>query len=171
MGNIRRQHTLLTATSTRSSDGITLPELLIAVVILGIISSVALPNYLNAIKASRQKDVASQISQIQSAIQGYREEFLSNPTGWSELARITPVATNNGSASGTSFSAITSINGGHYTITVGIQDQDLLSITAMANGQGSSGSWDIKSCLNTKRGLSDIKLGSATAGAAAPNCS
>lgn len=156
---------------TPTTDGVTLPELLIAVAILGIISAVTLPNYLNAINSTRQKDVANQISQIQTAIQGYREEFLANPNGWSELGRITPVATNNGGATGSSFSEIMSINGGHYTIKVEIKNQDLLTISALANNHESSNNWDIKSCLNTKTGLSDIKLGGVTAGAVAPNCS
>ncbi len=156
--------------TTHGNSGVTLPEMLIAVLILGIISTLALPGYLNAMKSTRQKDVASQLSQIQTAIQGYREEFLGNPSGWTELARITPVATNNGSASGTSFSSITSSNGGHYTISVQAQDQEIITMTAEAKGQGSTSRWDIKACLNTKKGLSDIKLGSSEAGAETPNC-
>ena len=168
MQSINLSHTQPT---TPGDSGVTLPEMLIAVLILGIISIVALPGYLNTIKSARQKDVASQLSQIQTAIQGYREEFLSNPTGWTELARITPIATNNGSASGTSFSSITSSNGGHYTISVQTQDQETIAMTAEAKGQEPTSRWDIKSCLNTKKGLSDIKLGGSEAGAETPNCS
>lgn len=166
-----KQSRRVTQVSVISSAGITLPEMLISVAILGVISSAALPNYMNAVKATKQKDVASQISQIQAAIQGYREEFLINPSGWTELARVTPVATNNGSASGTGFAAVSSSNGGHYEINVKNEDLDVFVISASALNSTPTNRWEIKSCLNTKKGLSDIKLGTASAGAEAPNCS
>jgi hypothetical protein len=50
------------------------------------------------------------------------------------------------------------------------QDQEIITMTAEAKGQGSTSRWDIKACLNTKKGLSDIKLGSSEAGAETPNC-
>lgn len=170
MKNYSQKQRRLKPNKRQGFEGVTLAEMLIAVAVLGIISVVALPNYLNAVKATKQKDVANQISQIQTAIQGYREEFLINPNGWTELARITPVSTNNGSANGASFASISSSNGGYYTINVTALDQDQFSISANAMGTASANRWDIKSCLNTKKGLSDIKLGTGAASAAAPNC-
>ena len=148
--------------------GLTLPELLISVVIVGLLSAIALPNYMNSIKATRQKDVANQIANIQTSIEAYREEFLANPTSWDGLARITPVSTNNGSAKGNSFSPITSPNGGYYTITIS-SSGNLLSLSGTPVSNGSS-KWDIKACLNTQTGLSDTKLGNGTTAAATPVC-
>jgi prepilin-type N-terminal cleavage/methylation domain-containing protein len=148
--------------------GLTLPELLISVVIVGLLSAIALPNYMNSIKATRQKDVANQLANIQTSIEAYREEFLANPTSWDGLARITPVSTNNGSAKGNSFSPITSPNGGYYTITIS-SSGNLLSLSGTPVSNGSS-KWDIKACLNTQTGLSDTKLGNGTTAAATPVC-
>jgi prepilin-type N-terminal cleavage/methylation domain-containing protein len=151
-----------------SSAGLTLTELLISVVILGLLSAIALPNYLNSIKSTRQKDVANQISNIATSIAAYREEFLANPTSWDSLSRISPVLTNNGGAKGTSFSTITSPNGAYYSITVS-SSGNLFTLNGTPVSNGSS-SWDIKSCLNTQTGLSDVKLGNGSTAAATPLC-
>ena len=149
-------------------QGLTLPELLISVVIVGLLSAIALPNYMNTIKATRQKDVANQIAHLQTSIAAYREEFLANPTSWDALARISPVSTNNGSAKGSSFSPISSPNGGYYSIAIS-SSGDLLSLTGTPVASG-LGQWNIKACLNTQTGLSDIKLGNGTTAAATPVC-
>ena len=71
---------------------------MVAVGIVGILSAIALPNYANSVNKARQADAANQISQIQSTIQAFREEYLTNPSSWSDLARITPVPSSNGPA-------------------------------------------------------------------------
>jgi prepilin-type N-terminal cleavage/methylation domain-containing protein len=151
-----------------SSEGISLPELLISLVIMGLLSAIALPNYMKSIKATRHKDVANQISNIATSIGAYREEFVANPTGWDSLARISPVLTNNGGATGINFPSITSPNGGSYTITVSSAG-NLFSLTGIPASSGST-TWDIKSCLNTQTGISDLKLGNGTTAAATPVC-
>ena len=151
-----------------ASEGISLPELLISLVIMGLLSAIALPNYLNSIKSTRQKDVANQLSTIATNIAAYREEFLANPTGWDSLSRISPVLTNNGGAKGTTFSSITSSNGGDYAIAVSSVG-NLFSLTGTPISSGSS-TWTIKSCLNTQTGLSDVKLGNGSTAAATPVC-
>jgi len=151
-----------------TSEGISLPELLISLVIMGLLSAIALPNYLNSIKSTRQKDVANQLSTIATNIAAYREEFLANPTGWDSLSRISPVLTNNGGAKGTTFSSITSSNGGDYAIAVSSVG-NLFSLTGTPISSGSS-TWTIKSCLNTQTGLSDVKLGNGSTAAATPVC-
>jgi len=173
MGQLRYQSASFPALPIKElkrskEQGLTLPELLISVVIVGLLSAIALPNYMNSIKATRQKDVANQIANIQTSIEAYREEFLANPTSWEGLARIAPVSTNNGSAKGNSFSPITSPNGGYYTITISSAG-NLLSLSGTPVSSWSA-KWDIKACLNTQTGLSDTKLGNGTTAAATPVC-
>jgi type IV pilus assembly protein PilA len=60
--------------------GFTLTELMATVAIVGILSTVALPNYLRSVNKARQAEVANQISQLSISIQGFREEFLRNPS-------------------------------------------------------------------------------------------
>ena len=149
-------------------EGLTLPELLISVAIVGLLSAISLPNYMNAIKATRQKDVANQMSNIATSIGAYREEFLANPSSWDDLSRMSPVVTNNGGAKGNSFTPITSPNGGYYTIAI-TSTGNLLSLNGTPVSSGST-NWDIKSCLNTQTGISDLKLGNGSTAAANPMC-
>ncbi len=149
-------------------EGLTLPELLISVAIVGLLSAISLPNYMNAIKATRQKDVANQISNIATSIGAYREEFLANPSSWDDLSRMSPVITNNGGAKGNSFTPITSPNGGYYTIAIS-SSGNLLSLSGTPVSSWST-NWDIKSCLNTQTGISDLKLGNWNRAAADPLC-
>ena len=158
-----------TAQKQAGHEGLTLPELLISVVILGLLGAISLPNYMNSIKATRQKDVANQISTIATSIGAYREEFLANPSSWDDLSRMSPVITNNGGAKGNSFTPITSPNGGYYTIAIS-NTGNLLSLNGTPVSSGST-NWDIKSCLNTQTGISDLKLGNGTTAAANPLCS
>jgi prepilin-type N-terminal cleavage/methylation domain-containing protein len=151
-----------------NSQGFTLVELLITVVILGLLSTIALPRYTNSVRAARQKDVAGQISNIAATIGAYRQEFMTNPTNWFEISRISPVPTNNGPAEANNFNAITSPNGGHYTITID-SDGNVLNINGEAVAPGLT-NWDIKSCLNTQTGISDLKLGTESLAAASPVC-
>jgi len=151
-----------------ASEGLTLPELLISVAIVGLLSAISLPNYMNAIKAARQKDVANQISTIATSIGAYQEEFLANPSSWDDLSRMSPVVTNSGGAKGNTFTPITSPNGGYYTIAIS-STGNLLSLSGTPVSSGST-NWDIKSCLNTQTGISDLKLGNGTTAATNPLC-
>ena len=157
--------------------GLTLPELLISVVIVGLLSAIALPNYMNSIKATRQKDVANQIANIQTSIAAYREEFLANPAGWKDLWRIAPVNTNKDPSQNPppkdiskeeSFTPIQSANGGAYTIST--QNSGNIFILIGTPNEKGSALWDIKACLNTQTGLSDIQLGNPSKTVATPVC-
>ena len=150
--------------------GFTLTELMATVAIVGILSTVALPNYLRSVNKARQAEVANQISQLTISIQGFREEFLRNPTGWGDLAEIAAIPTNNGVvSSGASFSpALISPNGGFYSIAI-TSDGDEYSIVATPIDSTQS-KWDINACLNTDNGASALKLGSEQAPAESANC-
>lgn len=80
------------------ASAFSLTEVLVTVTIIGILSAVAVPNYINSLNRGRQTDAATQVSQIQAGIQSYADEFLIGPSGWSELSRVTPVITADGVA-------------------------------------------------------------------------
>ena len=157
-------------TSIASKAGFTLTELMAAVAIVGILSTVALPNYLRSVNKARQAEVANQISQLTMSIQGYREEYLRNPTGWGDLAEITAIPTNTGViTSGSSFSPdLTSPNGGFYAISI-TSNGDEYSITGTPINS-TQGNWDINACLNTDNGASALERGSGQAPAGKANC-
>ena len=153
------------------SSGFTLVELLAAVSIIGILSTLALPNYMNAVKKAKQSEVANQISQIQNTIQAYREEYLEDAEDWSDLARITPVATSSGPAEGewgNPDKAIKTPNGGEYRLVVNSSDE-IKFITAVPSSPERH-KWDLKACINTNTGFSDIQKGDGITPAALPIC-
>jgi len=151
-----------------ASQGFTLVELLITVVILGLLSGIALPRYTNSIRSARQKDVAGQISNIAATIAAYRQEFSTNPSNWTDISKISPVPTNTGSATGVFNNPITSPNGGHYNITI-TTTGNVFNINGAAVAAGLT-NWNINSCLNTQTGISNLRLGNGSAVAATPEC-
>ena len=138
-------------------DGFTLTELLVAVGIVGILSSIALPNYSRSIQKARQADAANQISMIQNTIQSYREEYLDLPSGWDDLAKITPIPDCGGIAKGDEgFTDINTSNGCHYTLSLE-KNNPVITISAEANN--GKVEWNIEACINTEVGYSDLQKG------------
>ena len=148
-----------------SDSGLTLTELLMSVVILGILSAIALPNYFDQVNRSRQKEAASAISQIQTSIASYADEFGVLPTNWSELNDTGAVMTEDGPATANTFEVIT-LAGGYYNVVINNTD-NLFTITATRDDKPNL---NIISCVNLTNGASDINQGTKTAAASAPNC-
>ena len=144
----------MTPHATASSNrGFTLPELAVAVAIVGILSAIGLPNYFNAVHRARQSDASSQIMTILTSIQAYREEFLELPRSWEDIALITPVMTDNGIAKGPLERPISTPNGGHFQISF----NSLGDITTAQASKAESSGWGIRACLNTTTGVSDLQ--------------
>ena len=138
-------------------NGFTLSELMTVISIIGILSAVAVPKYLQQVQKARQSDTTNQINQILTTIQAYREEFLEDPSGWNDLARITPVKQEQGVAKGGSYSAISSPNGGHYSIQVQKGSKsNPFAITAHPKQRKQTG-WGIKACINTETGVAEVR--------------
>ena len=80
------------------SLGFSLSELLATVSIVGILSSIALPNYFEQVQRTRQNEAASTISQIQTTIASYADEFGVLPDSWAELNDTSAVMTDDGAS-------------------------------------------------------------------------
>ena len=147
------------------TSGFTLTEVMITTAIVGILSSIALPNYLNQVNRSRQNEAASTISQIQTTIASYADEFGDLPTSWSELNDTSAVMTDDGPATANTFEAIT-LSGGYYDIEIEPVG-NLFTITAKRD---EAPNLNIVACVNLTNGASAINKGTKTAAASAPNC-
>lgn len=146
-------------------NGFTLVEIMITIIIVGILSSVALPNYLNQVNRTRQREAASTISQIQTTIASYADEFGVLPTSWSELNDTSAVMTDAGPATKDNFQAIT-LAGGYYNVAISNTD-NLFTITATREDEPNL---NVIACVNLTNGASGINQGTKTATASAPNC-
>ena len=147
------------------SKGFTLVEVLTTVSITTILASIALPNYLNQVNRSRQNEAASTISQIQTTIASYADEFGVLPTNWAELNDTSAVMTDDGPATSNSFDPIT-LAGGYYDVAINNTD-NLFTITATRD---EAPNLNIVACVNLTNGASSINKGTKTAAASAPNC-
>ena len=134
--------------------GFTLTEVLITTVIIGILSSIAFPNYHNQVNRTRQREAASTISQIQTTIASYADEFGVLPTSWNELNETKE-----------NFQSIT-LAGGYYDVVISNTD-NLFTITATRD---EAPNLNIVACVNLTNGASGINQGTKAAAASAPNC-
>ena len=151
--------------SKKTEEGFTLSEMIIAVAIAGILSSIALPNYMIQVNRSRQNEAASTISQIQTTIASYADEFGVLPESWAELNDTSAVMTDDGPATKENFQAI-KLAGGYYNVSIDNTD-NLFTITATRDDEPNL---NIIACVNLTNGASDINKGTNAASASAPNC-
>jgi len=145
--------------------GFTLSEVIIATSIVGILSSIALPNYLNQVKRSRQNEASSVVSQIQTAIATYADEFGVLPESWNDLNNISAVMTDEGPATQPNFNEIT-LTGGYYTALI-THTGNLFNVTA-TNSEDRN--LNVVACMNLSNGASDINKGNHNTPAKQPNC-
>ncbi|MFL0771113.1 MAG: type IV pilin protein, partial [Prochlorococcus sp.] len=61
-------------TAQAEVKGFTLTEVLITIVIVGILSAVALPNYFRQVQRTRQSEAASTLSQLSTIVAAYEDE-------------------------------------------------------------------------------------------------
>ena len=151
--------------STQKAPGFTLSELLITTAIIGILSTIALPNYLNQVKRFRQNEAASTIAQIQTTIASYADEFGVLPTSWTELNDTSAVMTDVGPAIKDDFGTIT-LAGGYYDVVIN-NTNNLFTITATSD---EAPNLNIVACVNLTNGASGINQGTKASAATAPNC-
>ena len=151
--------------SLKLQRGFTLTEMLIAVSILGILSSIALPTYMSQINRSRQNEAASTIAQIQTTIAAYADEFGILPGSWADLNDTSVVMTDTGPATKDNFQAIT-LAGGFYDVSISNTD-NLFTITATRD---ETPNLNVVACVNLTNGASGINKGTKAAAASAPNC-
>jgi len=149
----------------KKSRGFTLTEILATVSIIGILNSLALPNYLNQVNRSRQNEAISTIAQIQTTIAAYADEFGALPTSWADLNDTSAVMTINGPATSNNFQAIT-LAGGYYDVAI-INTNNLFTITATRD---EAPNLNIIACVNLSNGASGINQGTKDTAATAPNC-
>lgn len=101
----------------RRAQGFTMPELLASITIVGVLASVAIPNHTSQVRKARQNEAVSKISQIQTSIATYADEFGSLPTSWKELNDTSSIMTTNGPANQNNFEPIT-LSGSKYEAAI-----------------------------------------------------
>ena len=155
---------------TQSVAGFTLSELLITTVIVGVLSAIALPNYLNQVNRTRQNEAASTVAQIQTTIVSYADEFGQLPNTWADLNKTAAIMTNSGPAdigpeteaggtnAKTSYFPEITLPNGYYKITIE-DDDNKFTITASRSDEEDL---YVIGCLDLTNGASTIIKGPET---------
>ena len=147
--------------SRDADSGFSLAELLTTIAIIGILSGVALPNFLRQLQRIEQSDVAATVAQIQSTIVAYTDEYGVEPSSWNDLSEISAVMTDTGpagTAQGSMNTPITLING-KYTLRrlLGEAGKTFTLIADSVNQNGAE--FNVMACLDLNTGASDLRLG------------
>lgn len=122
------QPSAATRRPARRSAGFTLVELLIAMVIIGVLATVALPAFNDAVRKSRRSDALTSLAAVQQA----QERWRSNHAAYATQAQLTlpAIAANDGDPVGLGLSATTS--DGYYSVTISGDGPSGYMVTAAA---------------------------------------
>jgi len=163
----------------RNREGFTLVELIVVVVIIGILSSIAIPSFQNATKKARQRGVAAQISTYIKGAQAFYTEYGSPIKNAGDLSQFVDVIecrshlisackgqANNHRNMGQSFSGSNQWNStsGMYTITMRSSDQNRFRLNAFPQRQDSNSSirsnedYGVSGCFNYSSGSTRVVI-------------
>lgn len=162
-----------------NQQGFTLVELIVVVVIIGILSSIAIPSFQNASKKARQRGVAAQISTYIKGAQAFYTEYSSPIRNAGDLSNFVNVIecryhlinkckgqVNNHRNMGQSLSGSNQWNStsGMYTISMRSSDQNRFRLNAFPQRQDSSSSirsdedYGVSGCFNYASGATSVVI-------------
>jgi len=171
-------------TNTRShktKNGFNLTELTIATAILGMVASIAYPNYISSRQRAQCSEVKSTLASIPPIISAYIDKTGESPTTWGNLSSIAVVMTSNGPATGDLTNPIT-LPRTNYELKVDGPSESTYLLTANCfiktttddptkeEEDPDKDKYVIRSCFNVSNGASDLTSGSGTDIANTPNC-
>ena len=141
--------------TTHEQSGFTLSEAMITVSILGILSSIAVPNVYDRYQTSCQNQQQTYISQASLQAQAYNDEFRSPPKSWNDLDKISTLMGKSGPAKGDSFEPI-ELPSCEYKLKA---TRENYTYTFSVNPINTSSNYNIVGCINVATGSSDIRKG------------
>jgi prepilin-type N-terminal cleavage/methylation domain-containing protein len=172
---------------TNGEIGFSLSELLIAISIIGILTTVALPNYTRSICKTKQSEVIAEISMIQNAIMTYTDERGILPATWDDIDEIRPIATTNNGTKSTAKGALElkemqTLRTENYRLCAEKKKQAIsldpdsdvckgslnpndYTINIMAVPSSQCPSFDVQACINTQTGTTDLEKGNGSVAA------
>ncbi len=139
-------------------------ELMMSTAIIGILSGIAVPNYMKQMDRTNQRETVTTVTQAMDlVITTYDEEDNILPNGWNDFRR--DFMTDTGVASGATFSEIT-LPGANYTLSgTGGGLEPRYVFTATPTESKASG-FNVLGCINVRTGASNIQTGDGTTAAA-----
>ena len=149
--------------STHWCNGFTLSEVMITVGIVGILSSIALPNYFRQIKRTHLAEANATMSQTMATVAAFTDEFGTQPTHWVDLNAMTTLMTNKGPAvekDGELTKAIT-LPGERYQLNrIDNTDAEKYYLFEAKATNEAALNFNVIACINLQTGASDQIIGS-----------
>ncbi len=143
----------------QEANGFTLVEAMITVVIVGILSSIALPNYFKQVQRTKQNEAASTLAQFQTTVASYFDEFNLTPASWADLNNVAVIMTNSGPASaGNALTTQITLPGDQYSVSRTNVADNYYEFTATSTNNNAS-EYNVIACVCLSTGASDLKKG------------
>ena len=145
---------------SKKIDGFSLPELLATVSIIGILSSIALPNYKIQVDKTKQNSMAASMEQLLVRIISSKEEIGVPPETWKDLSDQAVIMTKTGPASVNNGKLVNEItmSGGDYIVKRidDLADDNYFVLEALTPQRPER---NVLGCIDLSSGASDVKLG------------
>ena len=150
------------ASFRRPFKGFTLTELLIAVSILGVLSTIAVPNFTRQFTKTKQSEAVATLTQLQQKLASYVDVYKAPPPSWKSLSDYSLVMTASGPASETTAFTTTTIAlpGNNYDLDAKLVATNLYTLSATPkNSQANQDGYNAVACLDLNNGATDYKKG------------
>jgi len=149
-------------TTRKRQSGFSLPELVIVTSIIGVLSAVAIPNYVGQLCRSETTEAVSSVGSLQAIVSAYIDETGVLPTSWNNLNSISAIMSNDGEMTG-EFTEKWTLPSEHYEITVSGPTSSTYNIKGIPTD--GCPNRDVKACLNASTGASKLSEGDGTTNA------
>ena len=167
----------------KQKNGFSLTEAIITTAIVGTLSTVAYPGYVDNNNKTKLSDAKATMASIPPIIGAFVDATGEAPTTWDDLSSIAVVMTNNGPATGDLETSITLPNS-IYDLSIEGPAESVYTLTATRvidrieanqdeedeNASNDKYKFAIKSCFNISNGASDLKSGKLSDIANTLNC-
>lgn len=162
--------------------GFTLSEVMITTVIVGILTSVALPNFFRQIQTTCQSEAASNLRLLSNIASSYKDIYGDAPENWYEMNKISAVMTTSGPANERRFQNDPYNGKGNLENGISVPTCDyVISRSSDETGDkfifnaiptpntGDKAAFNVVSCFDLSNGATDLKRGNKDVNGAAQN--
>lgn len=167
----------------KKKNGFSITEVAITAAIVGTLSSIAYPNYIQSQKRAHCSNSKATMMSIPPIISAYIDATGEAPKTWDELSSIAVVMTSNGPATGTLNTPI-KLPKTNYELSIEGPSESTYSLTANCfieipsdNPENNNSEnpidknkYVVRSCINVSNGASDLTSGNANDPDNTPNC-